>query len=110
MAKRLISYLTVKDIINLTFVLKIFRNLILKQFDDIYHLNSGIASDRHWFSLPKQICFDLTQAIYNEEFFDVTLFNYHFDCEENYLNLLKDFRNLSLFSIFFTFPTMCKIM
>ena len=83
MAKRLISYLTVKDIINLTFVSKIFRNLILKQFDDIYHLSSGIASDRHWFSLLKQICFDLIQAIYNEEFFDVTFFNYHFDCGEN---------------------------
>ena len=99
MPERLISYLTVRDITNLSFVSKSFKNLILKHFSDIYNISNGLTSDRHQFFIVEKICFDLTQSIYNEEFFDSVLFDYHFDCEENFSGLLKQFRHLSLFSV-----------
>ena len=70
MSERLISYLAVRDIINLSFVSKSFKNLILKHFSNIYNISNGLTSAKHWFSIAQKICFDLTQSIYNEEFFD----------------------------------------
>ena len=74
MSERLISYLAVRDIINLSFVSKSFKNLILKHFSNIYNISNGLTSAKHWFFIVRKICFDLTQSIYNEEFFDSVFF------------------------------------
>ena len=47
----------------------------------------------------------MVEDIFNQRFFDETLLNYHFDFDENYLELQKRYRHLSLFSICFHFLT-----
>ena len=47
----------------------------------------------------QKVCFYLIEYLLCQQHFDQNFFNYHFDFDENYSGLLKEFRHLSLFSI-----------
>ena len=49
--------------------------------------------------LIQKFCFYLIEDLLCQQYFDQNFFNYHFDFDENYSGLLKEFRHLSLFSI-----------
>ena len=85
-----ISYLSVEDIINLCHVSRIYRQLISKKFGQIYYMSTGFCSAEQWFLVTWKICLNLVEEIFNQRFFDETLFNYHFDFDENYLELQKN--------------------
>ena len=48
MPNLLISYLSVKDIINLYHASKIYRQIILKNFSQIYNTSTGFCSADQW--------------------------------------------------------------
>ena len=99
MPNLLISYLSVKDVINLFHVSNIYRQTILKKFPQIYNISTGFCSADQWYSVIQKLCFYLTEDLLCKQYFDQNFFNYHFDFDENYSGLLKEFRHLSLFSI-----------
>ena len=78
---------------------KVIRNLILKIFDQILFISTGFCSTEQWLNLIKKNCFALIDDIQNATFFDEIFFDYNFDFEENYFRLVRDFRDMSLFSI-----------
>ena len=45
----------------------------------------------------------MIENIHNQSFFDEKFFNYNFDFGENYFKLLKEFKQMSLFSIYLHF-------
>ena len=107
MPNLLISYLYVKDIINLYHVSKIYRQTILKRFSQIYNISTGFCSADQWHSLIQKFCYYLIEDLLCQECFDENFLNY-FDFDENYSGLLKEFWHLSLFSVFLHFLTCIK--
>ena len=59
-----ISYLSVEDIINLCHVSRIYRQLILKKFEQIYYC-TGFCSAEQWFLVTRKICLNLVEEIFN---------------------------------------------
>ena len=51
MPNLLISYLSVKDVINLFHVSNIYRQTILKKFPQIYNISTGFCSADQWYSV-----------------------------------------------------------
>ena len=99
MPNLLISYLSVKDIINLYHVSKIYRQTILKRFSQIYNISTGFCSADQRHSLIQKFCFYLIEDLLCQQYFDEKCFNYQFDFDESFSGLLKEFRHLSLFSV-----------
>ena len=99
MPNLLICYLSAKDIINLYHVSKIYKQTILKKFLQIFNISTGFCSADQWNLLIQKFCFYLIEDLLCQQYFDQNFFNYHFDFDENYSGLLKEFRHLSLFSI-----------
>ena len=71
-----ISYLSVEDIINLCHVSRIYRQLILKKFGQIYYMSTGFCSAEKWFLVARKICLNLVEEIFNQRLFDETFFNF----------------------------------
>ena len=92
-------YLRTEDLIRLCYVSKWIRDLVLRNFNQIFCISTGFCSVEHWSNLIKKSCFSLIDDIHNQSFFDDTFFGYNFDFEENYFKLKKEFRHMSLFSI-----------
>ena len=88
-----------QDLINLCYVSKFIRNLILKIFDRIFFISTDFSSMRQWLKLVEKNCFALVEKIQSATFFDETFFNYNFDFEEINFSLVREFRHMSLFSI-----------
>ena len=99
MPNLLICYLSAKDIINLYHVSKIYKQTILKKFLQIFNISTGFCSADQWNLLIQKFCFYLIEDLLCQQYFDQNFFNYHFDFDENYSGLLKEFRHLSLFSV-----------
>ena len=99
MPNLLISYLPVKDIINLYHVSKIYRQIILNFFSQIHNISTGFCSADQWNLQIQKFCFYLIEDLFCQQYFDENFFNYYFDFDENHFSLLKEFRHLSLFSV-----------
>ena len=99
MPNLLISYLPVKDIINLYHVSKIYRQKILNFFSQIHNISTAFCSADQWDLQIQKFCFYLIKDLFCQQYFDENFFNYYFDFDENYFSLLKEFRHLSLFSV-----------
>ena len=69
---------------------KYFRKLVLKKLFKYYNLSTGFCSVKYWTNKIEKNVFDLIQAIHDEIIFDF---------EENYEQLIKRFRHMSLFSV-----------
>ena len=69
---------------------KYFRKLVLKKLFKYYNLSAGFFSVKYWTNKIEKNVFDLIQAIHDEIIFDF---------EENYEQLIKKFRHMSLFSV-----------
>ena len=69
---------------------KYFRKLVLKKLFKYYNLSAGFFSVKYWTNKIEKNVFDLIQAIHDEIIFDF---------EENYEQLIKRFRHMSLFSV-----------
>ena len=61
MPNLLISYLYVKDIINLYHISKFYRQTILKRFSQIYNISTGFCSADQWHSLIQKFCYYLIE-------------------------------------------------
>ena len=87
------SYLNAIDLINLCYVSKYYRKLILKKFDKYFNLSTGFCSIYSWMNTFEDNIYGLIKNIFNElnDYID-------FDFELNCDNLFKEFRHLSLFS------------
>ena len=96
---KFLMYLRTEDLIRLCYVSKWIRDLVLRNFNQIFCISTGFCSVEHWSNLIKKSCFSLIDDIHNQSFFDDTFFGYNFDFEENYFKLKKEFRHMSLFSI-----------
>ena len=99
LSKTFFMYLDMQDLITLCFVSKWIKNVILKIFNRIFFISTGFCLPKQWLNLINKNCFALIENIHNQSFFDETIFNYNFDLEENYFKLLKEFKQMSLFSI-----------
>ena len=76
-----------EDIINLCFVSKFYRNLILEVFNRVYFISTGFCLTLQWFKFLEKSCFALVDSIQLLDLFE-------------YEKLLKkEFRQMSLFSI-----------
>ena len=76
-------YLNADYLITLFYVSKFSRYIILTKFATIYCISTCFCSVGHWSNSSEKNCFSLIESIHNDLFFDETLFNYHFDFEEN---------------------------
>ena len=94
MQLKLLSYFNANDLIILCYVSKYFRKLVLKKFFKYYNLSTGFCSVKYWTNKIEKNVFDLIQAIHDEIIFDF---------EENYEQLIKRFRHMSLFSVCLNF-------
>ena len=91
-------YLNANDLITLCYVSKCFRKLVLKKFAKYYDLSTGFCSVKYWTHEIEKNVFRLVEAIHSE-LFD----SYAFDFERNYDKLIKKFRYMPLFSVYFHF-------
>ena len=80
-----------EDIINLCFVSKFYRNVILEVFNRVYFISTGFCSTLQWFLFLKKSCFALVDEIHCSNW-NLDLFDYE-------KLLKKEFRQMSLFSI-----------
>ena len=80
-----------EDIINLCFVSKFYRNLILEVFNRIYFISTGFYSTLQWFKFLEKSCFALVD--------EIQCSNWNLDLFEYDKLLKKEFRQMSLFSI-----------
>ena len=90
---KFLSYLNGNELIKLCYVPKYFRKLVLKKFAKIHDISTGFCSVKYWTNKIERNVFELIQAINNDLFESKT-----FDFEENYDQLIKKFRHMSLFS------------
>lgn len=65
-----VSYLTVKDIINLYFVSGECKKRILKKFKQIYFISTGFCSAKQWILIIQKVCYGLMEEIFNQNYFD----------------------------------------
>ena len=70
-----LDFLKTEDIINLYFVSKFYRNVVLKVFDKIYFVSTGFCSTLQWFKFLEKSCFALVEEIYCS--------NWNFDLFDN---------------------------
>ena len=80
-----------EDIINLYFVSKFYRNVILKVFNRVYFISTGFCSTLQWFLFLKKSCFALVDEIHCSNW-NLELFDYE-------KLLKKEFKQMSLVSI-----------
>ena len=80
-----------EDIINLCFVSKFYRNVILKVFNRVYFISTGFCSTLQWFKFLKKSCFALVD--------EIQCSNWNLDLFDYEKLLKKEFRQMSLFSI-----------
>ena len=92
-------YLKPEDLINLCYVSKNMRNLVLNNFNQIFDLSTGFCTVKYWNVYIETNCFALCNDIFTAKYFDEKFLDYNFDFEENYFRLVRDFRHMSLFSI-----------
>ena len=64
-----------------------------------FFISNGFCLSEQWFNLINKNCFALIEKNHNQSFFDETFFRNNFDFEENHFKLLKEFKQMSLFSI-----------
>ena len=79
------------DIINLYFVSKFYRDVILEVFNSVYFISTGFCSTLQWFLFLEKSCFALVDEIHCSNW-NLDLFDYE-------KLLKKEFRQMSLFSI-----------
>ena len=104
MPEKFLNYLPVTVICNLLFVSRLSRQVILKNFKNVFDFSTGFTSEKHWFSIIQKAAYDICEVVMNEKFFDPVFFNYHFNYEERLLGLVEKFKiHLSLFSVFMHF-------
>ena len=96
---KILMYLDANDLITLCYVLKYFREFVLKNFSKVYDISTGFCSVQNWTNVIQKRLFILIQDIHNDTFFNETFCTYSFDFEQNYEKLLKNFRHMSLFSV-----------
>ena len=87
------------DLITLCYVLKYFREFVLKIFSKVYDISTGFCSVQNWTNAIQKRLSILIQDIHDDTFFNETFYTYNFDFEQNYEKLLKKFRHISLFSV-----------
>ena len=86
-----LDILKTEDIINLCFVSKFYRNVILKVFNRVYFISTGFCLTLQCFLFLKKSCLALVDKIHCSNW-NLDLFDYE--------KLLKtEFRQMSLFSI-----------
>ena len=88
------SYLNATDLTNLCYVSKYYRRLIFKTFDKYYNISTGFCSIELWMNKIEENLWGLIENIFNDLNDDI-----NFDFDFNYVNLFKEFRHLSLFSV-----------
>ena len=86
-----LDFLWTEDIINLCFVSKFYRNVILEVFNSVYFMSTGFCSTLKWFKFLEKSCF----ALVNE----IQCSNWNLDLFDYEKLLKKEFRQMSLFSI-----------
>ena len=95
MPSKFLGYLSTRDVLNLCFISRVIRKIVLKVFNKIFCVSEGFCSSGQWFKLIKRNCFALIEEIYSSFFED----RFIFDFDENYSKLLSEFSHMSLFSI-----------
>ena len=69
-----LDFLKTEDIINLCFVSKFYRNLILEVFNRVYFISTGFCLTFQWFKFLEKSCFALVDEIqcsnWNLDLFD----------------------------------------
>ena len=85
------------DLITLCYVLKYFREFVLKIFSKVYDISTGFCSVQNWTNAIQKRLSILIQDIHDDTFFNETFYTYNFDFEQNYEKLFKNFLHMSLF-------------
>ena len=94
------DYIKTADLINLCYVSKKMRKLVLKNFNRIFDLSTGFCTVSYWNNVIKTNCLAICHDIfYNEEYRDPKFIDYNFDFDRLNFLLLERFRHFSLFSI-----------
>ena len=97
---KIFDYVKTVDLINLCYVSKKMRTMVLKNFKHIFDLSTGFCSVTYWNNLIEKNCFAICYDIfYNKHYRDEKFINFNFDFDLINLSLLKKFRHFSLFSI-----------
>ena len=95
---KIFDYVKTVDLINLCYVSKKMRTMVLKNFKHIFDLSTGFCSVTYWNNLIEKNCFAICYDIfYNKHYRDEKFINFNFDFD--LINLSKKFRHFSLFSI-----------
>ena len=74
MLSKFLGYLNTRDILNLCFISRLIRKIILKVFNKIFRVSEGFCSSGQWFKLIKRNCFALIEEIYSNFFEDRFIF------------------------------------
>ena len=94
------DYIKTVDLINLCYVSKKMRKLVLKNFNRIFDLSTGFCSVSYSNIVIETNCFAICHEIfYNEQYRDPKFIDFNFDFDRIHFFLLKKFRHFSLFSI-----------
>ena len=96
---KLFMYLKAEDLINLCYVSKNKRNLVLNNFNQIFDLSTGFCTVKYWNVYIETNYFALCNDVFTAKHFDEKFFDYNFDFDENYFAFLKSFKHFSLFSV-----------
>ena len=95
MPPKFLRYLSTRDVLNLCFISRVIRKIVLKVFNKIFCVSEDFCPSGQWFKLIKRNCFALIEEIYSSFFED----RFIFDFDENHSKLLSEFSHMSLFSI-----------
>ena len=92
------SYLNAIDLISLCYVSKYYRKLVLQKFNKYYNIGTGFCSTELWLNKVEENLSGVIENIYNDL---SDTFAFDFECD--YDNLFKEFRHLSLLSVYLHF-------
>ena len=94
MHRIIFHYVNAIDLINLCYVSKYYRKLVLQKFDKYYNIITGFCSTELWLTKIEENLWGVIENIYND-----LSDTFAFDFEWHYDNLFKEFCHLSLFSV-----------
>ena len=76
------DYIKTVDLINLCYVSKKMRKLVLKNFNQMFDLSTGFCSVSYWNIVIETNCFAICHEIfYNEQYKDPKFMDFNFDFE-----------------------------
>ena len=74
MPETFLNYLPVTVICNLLFVSRLSRQVILKNFKNVFDFSTGFTSEKHWFSIIQKAAYDICEIVMNEKVFGPVFF------------------------------------